>query len=353
VAIAMVCGAVAAGSGAVAGLIVRDPSTTPMLCTGASLLTAAVVPWGGLNQLLLATINVVAGSIDLIALADAALARTPIVGMIVLAGLSVYIAHQLDRQRAAEARARLALQRHQAELAQVLRVGVLGEMAAQLAHELTQPLAAIANYAAGCRRRMEAMAVPPADLISVSAKIGSEALRAGAMIRRLRELVRIEESRRAAVEVNALVREVAALVDGEARERGVAIDLILHAGRPAVEARDVEIEQVLLNLARNALEAMHEHPGQAPRLAVETRLHDLATIEVIVRDTGPGLPSDEAVADLFEPFYTTKPRGLGMGLAISRTIVEAHGGTLAAASNPAGGATFRFTLPAIRAAAQA
>ena len=124
----------------------------------------------------------------------------------------------------------------------------------------------------------------------------------------------------------------------------MAVDLTLQPDLPAVEADDVEIEQVLINLARNALEAMLESPGDAPTLTVETRLSGPETVEVVVRDTGPGLPDGDAA--IFEPFHTTKPRGLGMGLAICRTIVEAHGGRLAAASNPTRGATFRFTLPA-------
>lgn len=131
--------------------------------------------------------------------------------------------------------------------------------------------------------------------------------------------------------------------DTAPRERGVRIDLRLQPELPAADGDAVEIEQVLINLARNALEAMLESPDDVPTLTVETgAAADI--VEVIVRDTGPGLPHVDG--DIFEPFHTTKPRGLGMGLAICRTTVEAHGGRLVAVSNPTRGATFRFTLPA-------
>ncbi len=328
--------------GLIAGMIVQDPYTTPMLCSAAALLTAAVIPWGSLAQTAAALMNLAAGSMTVYMVAGFPTAREPILGMLAVSGLSVYIARELARQRTAEARATLALQRHQAEVAHVLRVSAMGEMSAQLAHELTQPLGAIANYAAGCRRRLEAMPDGPREFIDVVDRIGREALRAGAIIRRMREFLQKSEPQRCAVDVNALVREVAELIDGEARERGVAVDLQLHRNLPEVEADGVEIEQVLINLTRNALEAMQGETRPA-RLAIETRHGYPDTVEVFVRDSGPGLPNGSAAA-IFEPFYTTKVRGLGMGLAISRTIVELHGGTLAASSGPAG-ATFRFTLP--------
>jgi C4-dicarboxylate-specific signal transduction histidine kinase len=327
--------------GVVAALIVRDPVTTPMLCTAAALLTAAVIPWGTRAQIASALINLAAGVATVVLVAGLPAAQGPIVGMLVVSGLSIYIAGELASQREAQAQATLALQRHQAEVAHVLRVSALGEMAAQLAHELTQPLGAIANYAAGCRRRLQRRDGDP-ELVDVVDRIGREALRAGAIIRRMREFLQKSEPQRQPVDVNELIREVAELLDGEARARGVVVDLQLHSALPAVEADGVEIEQVLINLARNALEAM-QGETRPPRLAIETRLADPDAIEVFVRDSGPGLPQGGTDA-IFEPFYTTKPRGLGMGLAISRTIVELHGGTLAASSTAAG-STFRLTLP--------
>ena len=342
VAVGLLSGSAASLGGVVAGVIVHDALTTPMLCTAAALLTAAVIPWGTRAQIGAALINLAGGAATVLLVAGLPGAGEPIVGMIVVTGLSVYIAGELARQRAAQARAALALQHHQAEVAHVLRVSALGEMAAQLAHELTQPLGAIANYAAGCRRRLERDPQPSPEMVDVVDRIGREALRAGAIIRRMREFLQKSEPQRRAVDVNALVREVAEFLDGEARERGVAVDLLLHPDLPAVAADGLEIEQVLINLARNAIEAM-QGTTRAPTLAIETRRGPPDTIEVFVRDSGPGLPQG-GVDAIFEPFYTTKPRGLGMGLAISRSIVELHGGTLAASSDP-GGATFRVTLP--------
>ncbi|HSQ01575.1 MAG TPA: ATP-binding protein [Candidatus Dormibacteraeota bacterium] len=347
VAVGLLSGSAASLGGVIAGVVVQDAFTTPMLCTAAALLAAAVIPWGTRAQIGAALINLAGGAATLLLVAGLPSAREPIVGMTVVTALSVYIARELARQRAAQARAALALQHHQAEVAHVLRVSALGEMAAQLAHELTQPLCAIANYAAGCRRRLEKSVQPAPEIVDVVDRIGREALRAGAIIRRMREFLQKSEPQRRAIDVNALVREVAELLDGEARERGVAVDLLLQPDLPAVAADGIEIEQVLINLARNAIEAMHGTP-RAPMLAIETRCGHPDTIEVFVRDSGPGLPEGGADA-IFEAFYTTKPRGLGMGLAISRTIVELHGGTLAASSGPAG-ATFRVTLP-VRAAA--
>jgi signal transduction histidine kinase len=343
VAVALICGGVAAAAGTIASVIVGDPFTTPLLCASATLITAAVIPWGAAVQLAVALMNLTAGTLAVWLVAGADTAHGAIVALAVSCGLSVYIARELDRQRRAEAQAKLALQRHQAELAHVLRVSAMGEMAAQLAHELTQPLGAIANYAAGSRRRLEASPEPPSEVIDVIDHISREALRAGAIIRRLREFLQKSEPRRTPVDVNGLVHEVVELIEGEARERGVGVDLALHPALPMVEADAVEIEQVLVNLARNALEAMQQQANGAPAtLSIETRTNG-AAVEVFVRDTGPGLGAGDVQA-IFEPFYTTKPGGLGMGLAICRTIVELHGGTLAASSGPRG-ATFHFTLP--------
>lgn len=346
IAVGLLSGGAACAGGVVAGVIVEDPFTTPLLCAAGALLSAAIIPWGALAQVGSALINLAGGSATAYLVAGLPGARESIVGLVVVAGLSVYIARELARQRDAQVRATRVLQRHQVEMAHVLRVSALGEMAGQLAHELTQPLGAIANYAAGCRRRLEASPGVAAEIVEVVDRIGGEALRAGAIIRRMRELLQKSEPQRQAVDVNALVREVMALLDSEVRERGVAVELRLSEDLPAVQADGIEIEQVLINLARNAIEAMHGG-ARAPTLAIETRVGRAGTIEVMVRDTGPGLP-DGVDHQIFEPFYTTKPRGLGMGLAISRTIVELHGGTLAASSGPAG-ATFRVTLP-IRAA---
>ena len=342
IAVGLACMAVGVAGGAVSGALVRDPFTTPLLCTSAALVTGAVVPWGAAAQSVAAALTLIGGALTTWLVVGLPVAGEPIVGMAVIAALSVYIAREMAGQRAAEARATLALHRHQAELAHVLRVSAMGEMGAQLAHELTQPLGAIANYAAGCRRRLEAAPVQAAELIDAVDRIGREALRAGSIIRRMREFLRKVEPQRGAVDVNRLVREVVELLDGEVRAGGVTVELLLDEDLPEIEANGVEVEQVLVNLARNAIEAMQD--GSAPaRLTIETRHRAAEAVEVIVRDSGPGLSRGDDDS-IFEPFFTTKSKGLCLGLAISRTIVELHGGTLAA-SSASTGATFRFTLP--------
>lgn len=245
----------------------------------------------------------------------------------------------IERREVAEEQAR----RHQADLAHVLRVQTMGEMAAGLAHEINQPLGAIANYAQGCRRRMAAGSLSEAELMAMLDSIASEALRAGETIRHLRALVRKQESQREATDVNRIVHDAVDLTEPDTRAFGVTVRLELADDLPPVLVDRVQIEQVVLNLLRNALEAMHDCRGDA-LLIVETRADRAGSVEVAVRDTGVGLPADGA-ALVFEPFITDKRAGLGMGLAISRSIVEMHGGRIWAEPNGARGAAFRFTLP--------
>jgi C4-dicarboxylate-specific signal transduction histidine kinase len=322
-----------------------------VLCIAGALIAAAVIPWGPGVQLVVAATAVVGALIVVTLVATLPSVGYPLVGLLLIAGISVYIAYEFGRQRKVEEKAKLALQRRQAELAHVLRVGALGEMTAQLAHELTQPLGAIVNYAAGCRRRLQATLEEAHPILEAVDRIASEALRAGEIIRRLRGLVRKTEPRREAVDVNALVGEVVRLVEGEARESNVPIEVSLHPELPKIHADEIQIEQVVMNLVRNALEAMHGGSAAASGLAIETRLVDGTGIEVAVRDSGPGIGNVDP-AEIFEPFQTTKPDGLGMGLAISRSIVEAHGGRLWVTPNPTRGVTFSFTLPAKRALAR-
>jgi PAS domain S-box-containing protein len=243
-----------------------------------------------------------------------------------------------ERKRAQED-ARL----HQQELAHVLRRGTMGEMAAVFAHEVNQPLSAITSYAKGCTHRIRTGSGSPEPLLAALDEIASQAIRAGEIIRRMRRFVRKGEIQRQRLHVNDLVDEVVQFVAAEARERQVRLQIELAAELPALEMDAVQIEQVILNLMRNALESIYEDPGEQPLLIVRTRRIDDA-VEVAVRDSGAGLRPDVA-ADIFEPFVTSKPNGLGMGLSISRSIVEAHGGRLWTTPNPDRGVTFRFTLP--------
>ena len=237
-------------------------------------------------------------------------------------------------------RAELAAREHQAELAHVLRLGTIGEIAAGLAHEINQPLGAIANYAQGCALRLRAGPLDPAVLLDVVERIAGQALRAGEVIRRLRDLVRKDEAAHAPAALNELVRGAARLIDAEARRRGVAVRLELAPALPPIRCDAIQIEQVLLNVLLNGVEATDGVPNA---VVVRTAARD-GLVEVAVRDAGVGLPPPPV--DVFAPFVTTKPEGLGMGLSISRSIVEAHGGALWAVANPDRGTTFHLTLPA-------
>jgi len=235
-----------------------------------------------------------------------------------------------------EARAR------EAELAHVLRLGTMGEMAAGLAHEINQPLAAIVSFARGCTRRLRGGLTEVDSLLEPIEQIATQAMRANEIVQRLLGYVRKQKPPRERVVIGDLVRDVTSLVAGEARRRGVVLRMDLASGLPAVEVDRIQIEQVILNLVRNALEATPAGEGE-PTVEIRTE-RDGDFVVVAVSDQGEGLTA-ETRERVFEPFFTTKKAGLGMGLAISRSMVRAHGGRIAAMANPGRGATFRFTLP--------
>lgn len=237
------------------------------------------------------------------------------------------------------------LQEIQGELARLARLNELGEMASTLAHELNQPLSAIANYVQGCIRLLrnmdDALASRMREALEETAK---QSLRAGQIIRHLREFVTRGETEKAPEDIRKLVEEAGALALVGSRERGVRSVFDFVPGADTVMADRVQIQQVLINLMRNAMEAMRD--SERRELVVRTAPNGDAQIVVEVADTGPGIP-DEIAAQLFKPFVTTKPGGMGVGLSISKRIVEAHGGGISVSRNGNGGATFRFTLPAI------
>jgi two-component system, LuxR family, sensor kinase FixL len=237
------------------------------------------------------------------------------------------------------------LQEIQGELARLARLNELGEMASTLAHELNQPLSAIANYTQGCLRLLanaeDAGATRMREALNETAR---QSLRAGQIIRHLREFVMRGETERLPEDVRKIVEEAAALALVGSRERGVKTVFDFAPGVELVLIDRVQIQQVLINLMRNAMEAMRD--SQRRELAVSVGTKDGSAVEIQVADTGPGI-SEEVAAQLFQPFVTTKPGGMGIGLAISKRIVESHGGTIAVERNVEGGATFRFTLPAI------
>lgn len=233
--------------------------------------------------------------------------------------------------------------RHQAELAHILRLETVNCLAAELAHEINQPLGAIANYANGLAERLRKGQIDPAAMLDAAANIGGQALRAGTVLQRLRAFMRKDTPPQRSIDLNQLVESAAALVEPEARRSGVSLTLQLGRGLPPVRADAIQIEQVIVNLLRNGLEVIADVGGERGELTVITRGR-AGELEVQVHDSGGGVPA--AVRErLFEPFFTTKPEGLGMGLSISRSIVEAHGGRMWVEPLEGAGATFSFTLP--------
>jgi two-component system sensor kinase FixL len=232
----------------------------------------------------------------------------------------------------------------QAELAHLERLRTMGQMAAGLAHELNQPLGAIVNFAGAGRRLSAAGRLGPDRLDAVLADVQAEATRAGAIIGRLRGFVKKQAPQTAPVDVNALVADAVRLLAFDLRKAGVEPRLALAAGLPPALADPVQIGQVLVNLVRNALDAMEAVEPDRRVLTIETSVapgNDY--VKVAVRDGGCGVTPDD-LAKIFDAFYTTKPGGLGVGLALCRTIVEDHGGHLAAEPNAGGGMTFAFML---------
>ena len=246
----------------------------------------------------------------------------------------------LTERRATETR----LQELQSELVHVSRLTALGEMASALAHELNQPLTAIANYLKGSSRLLAGEAIPRERLQEAVNRAGDQALRAGQIIRRLREFVARGETERRIESLPRLIEEAAALALVGAREHGVQVRFRLNPAVDRVLADRVQIQQVLVNLIRNAVDAMEDAPTRRLTVAAEPVAGDM--VQVSVADTGPGV--DPEVADqLFQPFVTTKRAGMGVGLSISRTIVESHGGRIGFEPNPDVGTIFRFTLRAV------
>jgi C4-dicarboxylate-specific signal transduction histidine kinase len=220
----------------------------------------------------------------------------------------------------------------------------MGEMAAGLAHEVNQPLGAIVNYAGGCLEKLAPAAEAADQVRDKLEEIIAEAMRASEVIRRIRRYVRRTEPVCSREDINGLVLEVIRMAVTETRGHGIAYCHELALPLPLVVADSIQIEQVILNLVRNGFEAMAETEPGNRRLILETSVTDDHSVMLAVRDAGHGFNGQD-VHQMFQPFFTTKPQGLGMGLAISRSIIEAHGGRLWGTLNPGRGATFQFTLP--------
>lgn len=229
-------------------------------------------------------------------------------------------------------------------LQQTSRLITMGEMASSLAHELNQPLAAIANYNMGCVNRLQANDYRPEELLAAMQKASAQAERAGKIIRRVRDFVKKSEPNRSAVKIAEVIEEVIGFAETDARKAGVRVSVSVPPDLPAAYADKIMIEQVVLNLVKNGIEAMRDTRRSERELAISARANGEDFIEVNVADRGPGVPAGQSER-LFAPFYTTKPEGMGMGLNICRSIVEFHHGRLWTVANSGGGSVFSFTLP--------
>jgi len=237
------------------------------------------------------------------------------------------------------------LQELQSELVHMSRLTAMGEMASALAHELNQPLAAIANYMKGSRRLLENRQDQSLSVLrDAMEKAADQALRAGDIIRRLRDFVSRGESERRVEDVKKLIEEASALALVGAKDKGVRVRFAFAPRLNYVLADKVQVQQVLLNLIRNAIDAMETAPTR--ELVVATSPAPDNMVEISVADTGGGI-APEIADQLFQPFVTTKSHGMGVGLSISRTIIESHGGSIAPRPNPGGGTIFTFTLPVV------
>ena len=256
----------------------------------------------------------------------------------------VAVLTDITEQRRAEEQARRRLD----DLAHVVRLSTMGEMVSGLAHELNQPLAAVAGYAQACQHRVQILKGEGRDeVLDFVGRISEQANRAGEIIRHLRDFVRRADSSRSPIDINDLICDVAVLLEIEMRLHDVRLKLDLDRSLPDVNVDRIQIEQVVTNLVYNAMEATQEIPREYRTVTVRTSLKDTNVVEVAVEDTGKGLQTKN-IDRLFEPFYTTKKNGMGLGLSISRSIVESHGGRLQATPDTERGTTFRFTLLSIQ-----
>ncbi len=231
-------------------------------------------------------------------------------------------------------------------MSHMARLTVLGEMAASLAHEINQPLTAIVNYTQACQRMLESGRGQTDEVPGILAKVAQQAERAGQVIQRLRGFVRQRQPGKELVDCNAVIRGLASLAELDARDNQIELDLELAEDLPLIAVDTVLIQQVLLNLIRNGIDSMIESGANNNRIIVRSARAGGKFIEITVTDHGGGL-TEEARERMFEPFFTTKSNGMGLGLAICHSIVEAHGGKLDFKENADSGLVFRFTLPAV------
>jgi two-component system sensor kinase FixL len=248
--------------------------------------------------------------------------------------------HDITDRRRAEDEARILQER----LMHFSRLSTMGEMAAGLAHEINQPLSAIATYARACQRLIGQPEQGLDDVVTALGQINAQALRAGEVIRRLRNFVKNREVKREVVDCARLLEDLRTLAETDARLHDIRLRIECEEPLPVVHADPIQLQQVILNLVRNAIDAMTGVPEDRREVVLTTRQTTEREIEITVADRGNGL-APEATEHLFNPFFTTKASGTGLGLAISRSIVRAHGGRLWHTSNDGVGVRFHFTLP--------
>jgi C4-dicarboxylate-specific signal transduction histidine kinase len=238
------------------------------------------------------------------------------------------------------------INKHQDELAHVARLNTMGEMASGLAHELNQPLTSIVGYVQGCLRRLRSGDWKLEELLEILERAAAQAMRGGRIISRIRKHVQSRDPQRDPVDINDAVREVVAMIERQAAMDEVQLNMELAEDLPELYADRIQIEQVILNLTRNALESLGSVEDRQREITIRTQFdgNGAERITLIVADNGPGIDPSH-LEQVFDQFFTTNPDGLGMGLAISQSIVEAHHGRMHAGTNSTGGATFRLSLP--------
>lgn len=258
----------------------------------------------------------------------------------------VGIIRDLSAQRAAEQRTRAL----ELRLAHVGRFNLMGEMAAGIAHEINQPLAAIATYAQAAKRLMQRSEPDVETLTDICGKMDEQARRAGQVIDNLRKFIRKQDVETQSLEVNRVIDDVMSLIEADARSEGIPVRVNAGADLPNVRADAVQLQQVLLNLTRNSVDSMRGGLGKERGIIIATERGDDGGVKISVTDHGHGV-SRQLGENIFHPFVTTKHDGLGVGLAISKTIVQSCGGSLTYSDNPAGGSVFSVELPPDKGAA--
>jgi two-component system, LuxR family, sensor kinase FixL len=254
----------------------------------------------------------------------------------------VGIIRDLSAQRAEEQRTRAI----EARLAHIGRFNLMGEMAAGIAHEINQPLAAIATYAQATKRILEREQPGQTLLLDTCRKIDEQARRAGDVLANLRRFIRKQEVETQVLDINGVVADVANLIEADATAEGIPLEVRYGQALPKVLGGAVQIQQVLLNLTRNSVDAMRDGAHKERGIAITTSTTTGGLVRIAVTDHGHGVQR-ELGDNIFHPFVTTKREGLGVGLAISRTIVQAYGGSLSYTDNPEGGSIFAVELPAL------